>query len=69
VAAKDKRLWPMIAGWTVLLIVTGWLALASWLDSGGAWWVPVMFGMCAFVCAGNLMAWAIRYRRGRDQAA
>jgi hypothetical protein len=64
---RGKRLWPMITGWTVLLIVTAWLSLASWLDSGGAWWVPVTFGACALVSAGNLATWAVKYQRGRRQ--
>jgi len=57
----------MIVGWTVILIVTAWISLASWLDSGGAWWVPVTFGACTVVCAGNLAAWGIRYRRDRNR--
>jgi hypothetical protein len=53
--------WFLI-GWTVLLVVFTWLALASWWTPGGAWWPPVTFGAAAVVCAGNLV-WAVRNRR------
>lgn len=47
---------------TVLLVVFGWLALASWWTPGGAWWPPLAFGACVVVCAGNLF-WAVKNRR------
>jgi len=47
-----------VIGWSLLLIVFAWLALASWWSPGGAWWTPVTFA----VCAGNLF-WTVRHRR------
>lgn len=57
-----RRVPWFVIGWTVLLVVFTWLALASWWTPGGAWWTPLTFGACAVVCAGNLF-WAVRNRR------
>jgi hypothetical protein len=54
----------MLIGWSALLVVFAWLALATWWTPGGAWWVAVSFAACAVVCAGNLATWIVKARRG-----
>lgn len=61
-----RRTRRFLIGFTVLFVAFAWLAVASWLQPGGAWWVPVTFGACAVVSAGNLAAWTTKYRRGRS---
>jgi hypothetical protein len=57
-----RRVPWFVIGWTILLVIFTWLALASYWTPGGAWWTPVTFGVCAVVCAGNLF-WAVKNRR------
>jgi hypothetical protein len=57
-----RRVPWFVIGWTLLLIVFAWPALASWWTPGGAWWPPVTFGACALACAGNLF-WTVKNRR------
>jgi hypothetical protein len=47
-----------------------WLSLASWPDSGGAWWVQVALGAFVVVCefAGNPVTCAVSTGAGRGQA-
>ena len=44
-----RRVPWFVIGWTVLLIVFAWLALASWWTPGGAWWPPITFACWAKV--------------------
>jgi Na+-driven multidrug efflux pump len=58
----DRQVPWFAIGWSLLLIVFAWLALASWWSPDGAWWLPITFTACAVVCAGNLF-WTVKHRR------
>lgn len=54
--------WFPIA-WSLLALLCLWLTVASALDPGGAWWVPVTFGACTLVAAGSVITWLREHRK------
>lgn len=60
-AARRGVPWFPIA-WSLLALVCLWLTVATALDPGGAWWVPVTFGACTVVATGSAVAWLQDHR-------
>jgi hypothetical protein len=54
---RRGRTWWIGVVWSLLALLCLWLTVATVLDRGGAWWVPLTFGGCTVVAAGSAVVW------------
>jgi hypothetical protein len=65
VEARRGRAWWFGVAWMALAVLCLWVTIASAVDHGGSWIVPLVFAACTLVAAACARVWFLVARGER----